>query len=287
MNIKPYTQLGLSLVELMIALAISSFLILGITQIYIDNKRNFVFHQHQLNNQENTRFAQIMLDTWLSKAGYRRSPDQFIEDAFPQKSATTDCEEFKQGHVVSNFKPANSNESGLCIRYQPSSDTETDCRGDTVKTTGGSNSKLKKPFVHPHKDEIVVVALKFVHGTDFHEGKLMCKNLNGKTPEYVELVDGIADVRFEYASGKNDIFEKKLSDSNPWSNQVSSGMVRAIRYSMLAASSPKQRDGDSAVLNNWVSQYISSAEQQAFIAKDKKNIYQVVTGTHTLRNMMP
>lgn len=35
-------QTGLSMVELMITLLISSFLILGITQIYIDNKRNYI-----------------------------------------------------------------------------------------------------------------------------------------------------------------------------------------------------------------------------------------------------
>ncbi|MEN1592952.1 prepilin-type N-terminal cleavage/methylation domain-containing protein, partial [Pseudomonas aeruginosa] len=38
-------QKGLSMVELLVALAISSFLILGISQIYIDNKRNYLFQQ--------------------------------------------------------------------------------------------------------------------------------------------------------------------------------------------------------------------------------------------------
>ena len=33
-------QFGLSMIELLIALAISSFLILVITQVYLDNKRN-------------------------------------------------------------------------------------------------------------------------------------------------------------------------------------------------------------------------------------------------------
>lgn len=46
------TQAGLSLVELMVALAISSVLILGITQIYIDNKRSYSFQQNQAENQE-------------------------------------------------------------------------------------------------------------------------------------------------------------------------------------------------------------------------------------------
>ena len=40
-------QNGLSMIELLISLAISSFLILGITQVYIDNKRNQVFQLAQ------------------------------------------------------------------------------------------------------------------------------------------------------------------------------------------------------------------------------------------------
>ena len=53
-------QAGLSLIELLIALAISSFLILGITQIYIDNKRSYNFQQSQAGNQENHRFLVMM-----------------------------------------------------------------------------------------------------------------------------------------------------------------------------------------------------------------------------------
>ncbi len=41
MNNRSRRQSGLSMIELPVALAISSFLILGITQIYLDNKRNY------------------------------------------------------------------------------------------------------------------------------------------------------------------------------------------------------------------------------------------------------
>ncbi|OVZ72666.1 hypothetical protein CDO43_01055, partial [Pseudomonas aeruginosa] len=43
MNNRSRRQSGLSMIELLVALAISSFLILGITQIYLDNKRNYLF----------------------------------------------------------------------------------------------------------------------------------------------------------------------------------------------------------------------------------------------------
>ncbi len=76
-------QFGLSLIELMIALAISSLLILGITQVYIDNKRNYVFQQSQAGNLENSRFASLMINEYLGKAGYRRDPVILVEEAFP------------------------------------------------------------------------------------------------------------------------------------------------------------------------------------------------------------
>ena len=82
MNSTVKQQLGLSMVELLIALAISSFLILGITQIYIDNKRNYLFQQTQAGNVENQRFLDLLMDNLLNKAAYRRGPKQKTEDIF-------------------------------------------------------------------------------------------------------------------------------------------------------------------------------------------------------------
>ena len=65
-------QNGLSMIELLISLAISSFLILGITQVYIDNKRNQVFQLNQMGNLEGSRFAALVIDQYLGKAGRNR-----------------------------------------------------------------------------------------------------------------------------------------------------------------------------------------------------------------------
>jgi len=57
---KPYkltAQRGLSMIELLVALAISSFLLLGMSQIYLDNKRTQLFQQNQTGNQENSRIT--------------------------------------------------------------------------------------------------------------------------------------------------------------------------------------------------------------------------------------
>lgn len=281
-----YRQRGLSMVELLVALAISSFLILGITQVYIDNKRNYVFQQSQANNQENTRFAEYILNTWLNKAGYRRAPDQAIEDAFPSIAATVDCEAFIEGAAITNFKAAsNSSEVGFCMRYQPASSLELDCQGNTVYTIGADSTKLAKPFIKPDSSEVVVLAVKFTPDPDLEKGSLQCKNLSGTSPAFVELMNGVADVNFQFATGEADLFEKKLK-SNPWAN-TATGLVRAVRYSMLFASRPNQRDGDSKIYTDWIAGVTDAANKARIDEGDQRRIYQLAGSTQTLRNMMP
>lgn len=279
-----FRQRGLSLVELMVALAISSFLILGITQVYIDNKRNYVFQQSQAGNQENTRFAEFMLNTWLNKAGYRRAPDQALEDAFPVAAASTDCGAFIEGAVITSFKPATgTKEVGLCIRYQPASAAELDCQGNTIKSI--TDTKLNKPFVKPDSAELVVLAIKFVPNTELNKGTLQCKNISGTTPAFAELLDGVADMRFEFATGETDLFEKKLKAS-PWAN-TATGLVRAVRYSMLMGSRTNQRDSDSKIYTDWVATVSDAANKTRIQDGDKRRVYQLAGSTQTLRNMMP
>ncbi|PAU58980.1 hypothetical protein BZL41_17315 [Pseudomonas sp. PIC25] len=125
-------QNGLSLVELMIALAISSFLILGITQFYIDNKSNYLFQQGQSSNLNKGRFAVLMLEQVLARAGYRAEPWNSLAVAFPAISAGNGCPAFSAGETVK----ANSAGNGLCIRYQAAEDAgdyDLDCLGEDVE----------------------------------------------------------------------------------------------------------------------------------------------------------
>lgn len=101
-------QLGLSMVELLIALAISSFLILGITQVYIDNKRNYVFQQNQAGNAENSRFAALIINDYLGKAGYRRTPSALLEIVFPPGRLPVDASRSTQDMPLPDWIPVRS-----------------------------------------------------------------------------------------------------------------------------------------------------------------------------------
>ncbi len=277
-------QYGLSMVELLVALAVSSFLILGITQVYIDNKRSYMFQQSQSNNQENTRFAELTLNTLINKAGYRRAPDQLIEDAFPKSTSTDDCEVFIEGAAVAAFKPkSGTKEIGFCIRYQPASSTDFDCQGNTVKTVARTN--IDKPFIKTAQEELVTLAIKFVPNADLVKGSLQCKNLTGTAPAFEELIDGVADINFQYATSEGDLFERKLKN-NPWSTNPT-GLVRAVRYSILLTSRANQRDGESVIYNDWVNAVSDTTNKARIQAGDNQRVYQLAGSTQTLRNMMP
>lgn len=276
----PIFQLGLSLVELMVSLIITSILILGVTQIYIDNKRNYLFRENQSSNLENSRYVALVLDNYLSKAGYRRAPDHEMEDAFPAAS-NADCKDFTKGSAVTGLK---NGEIGVCIRYQPQFNGETDCQGDTIASFDDA------PFKSVPSDKLVVLAFRFNPGSELDSGSLDCKSLNNPAPQFTELVRGIADFRMEYGIGSNNLGEKKLRDTNrfiaaaDW--QETSGVIRALRYSLLLASEPNQRDGDSQLFNDWLLAADSNTRTR-LVAGDQRRIYQVANATLILRNLMP
>lgn len=273
-----FRQRGLSMIELLVALAISSFLILGITQVYIDNKRNYMFQQSQADNLENSRFAVLMLDDLLSKAGYRRAPDQEMLDAFPSSSIlSTHCEVFPAEAALTKIK-ATGGQTGFCMRYQPAVADELTCDGIKAPLS-------KKVFGYPSQAETIYVAVKFTpHASDLNKGTLSC--VSNKGTDLVELIDGIADMKVEFGAGQKD--EKKLTASSPFKDAQSwtaaDGPVRAVRYSVLAASRNNQRDSDSNVFTQWLK---TASDADGLKTLDKKQIFQAAGGTQAIRNMMP
>ena len=138
-SIRQHYQTGLSLVELMIAMAISVTLLAGITQIVIANKDTYSFQQSQSINQENSRFAYYFIDQILSRAGYITAPQNSLDQAFPAAVATAQCSAFLAGQVVASSLEGN----GVCFRYQPNNATELDCAGNAI---AGTNSFVTRLF---------------------------------------------------------------------------------------------------------------------------------------------
>lgn len=256
-------QQGLSLIELMVALTISSFLIIGIVQIFIDSKNTFVFQQAQTENQENSRYTFLLLDQELSKTGYRRQPDRGFDTSFPAASSTstppppTGCS-FSIGEVVS---PATG--GGICVRYEPRDPDERNCLG-AKPATGTVPSE-------PYTTSTVTVMERFF----IQDNQLKC---TVGSSEGV-ILRGVADMQFEYGVGPQ-TDERQV---NTYTTSPGTLPIRAVRYAALMMSSVNARQGmDSATLAQWKTHYPDSS-----IGTDNGQLYQIAQGSITLRNLMP
>lgn len=137
------TQAGLSLIEMMVALTISCFLIIGITQCYLDNSGTYLFQRGQTSNLDKSRFAALILEQLLARTGYRAEPWVSLANSFPAGGASSGCPAFAAGETIK----ANSAGSGLCIRYQTgadAADNELDCQGEAV--TGSADVLLNLTY---------------------------------------------------------------------------------------------------------------------------------------------
>ena len=272
-------QRGLSLVELMVAMALSSFLILGVTQIYLDNKRNYLYQQGQGENLENGRFALMLIGERLAKTGYRRNPALTMDIAFPAQTGT--------GHVVGcNFAAGQAvvrvDGTTLCLRYQPRDENETNCLGNTFSGT----SDLSNPYdsdttqAHFSNNEIMVEKITLA------DGALKC---SARDQAAQELVSNIAGLYFDYGvNGDISLLKVNSYTATPAPGDI----IRALRYStLLVASTNNLTQGiTSKVCSNPDNEDdIGDWEEltgQTLTCESGK-LYQMVSSSSTLRNLMP
>ncbi|SDI48311.1 type IV pilus assembly protein PilW [Pseudomonas delhiensis] len=256
-------QQGLSLIELMVALTVSSFLIIGIVQIFIDNKNTFVFQQAQTENQENSRYTFLLLDQELSKTGYRRQPDRGFDTSFPAVTSQSTpappagCS-FLEGRTVSL-----ANGGGICIRYEPRDPDERNCLG--AKPADGTVPD------EPYTTSTLTVMERFY----VDDNELKCAV--GGDEEVI--LRGVADIQFEYGVGPQT--DERQVDT--YTTDPGTQPIRAVRYAALMMSSVNARQGmDSATLTQWKARYPDSS-----IGTDNGQLYQIAQGSITLRNLMP
>lgn len=199
----PRKQHGLSLIELMIALLISSFLIIGVTQIFIDNKRNYLFQQSQTGNQENSRFALMLIEKELFKTGHRRLPQDSFEIAFPIQGAANGCPAFSPGQLA---RPSDSG-NGICLRHQRSYNGETDCLGNGITNDNPVTTRIERNA----------------------NGELICM-AQGQSGTLLENLSGM---QFEYGVSTNG---SRLANKYLTSPPTDASIV-SVRYATLMASS--------------------------------------------------
>lgn len=247
-------QHGHSLIELMIAMVIGSFLILGIMQIFITTQKSYLFQQSQIGNQENGRFTLAILGQELSKAGYRSLPTTVFKS-----EVAIGCTFPERASVVRH------SDTSLCIRYQAANRSAVTCQGTALPAT--EKDKIVKPY--NQINTVIVERIAFDSATK----SITCTTSAGTQ----QLVTGIAGIHFDYGYGSG--ADKTLTTFSSSPTQI----VGAVRYAALMQSdSSMVRDTNDMpkALTDWNTRF--SAE-----LSDTKEIYQVVQSTILLRNQLP
>lgn len=272
----PASQRGVSLIEIMVAMAIGLFILLLISLVYLEGARNLGFRQGQSENLANSRHTLEAITTQFAKAGYRLDPDMSMDMVFRQADANatggTGCT-FARGQAIQVVGAA------LCIRYQPRDAAETNCAGNAAPGMDALD-----PYQSPNNPNLGNAL--FVERYFVNNNTLVCQaGANGEVQQ-VEVADGVQAIRFEYGIGPRAQPPEPRTitrfDSTPPANAAE--VIRSLRYSVLLAASQARLTGGIAsdVCDRWVKEGGESGE-----CADDGRLYQMASGALTLRNLMP
>ena len=242
-------QRGLSIIELMVALTLSSFLILAVTQLYLNNKRHALFQEGQVSNEENGRTALLLLDQQLARAGFRANPinQTTLASAFNELPAGDGCPRMGVGQTV----VLTDDKTGLCLRYWGEvNGRDTDCLGNPIAAAAFNGTEVR-------------TRISYVADPNgaLGRGTLQC-SAQGKPAQVI--VAGLADfVWFKL----------------PTPSQAS----QAVRYAALFSSRAVPTEGmANAMAANW-----KPLTGRELPAGASTQVLQIVQGSVTLRNLMP
>lgn len=75
-------QAGVGIVEIMVGMAISLFLLAGLVQIFASQKKGFLVQESQSRLQENARLASMILYSTIGRAGFHGDPTVLADTVF-------------------------------------------------------------------------------------------------------------------------------------------------------------------------------------------------------------
>lgn len=265
-------QLGLSLVELMVAMTIGLIVVLIATTAYLQGIGNARFRSGQSENLNNSRYALGTLEGEFTKAGYRRDPTQPMDEAFPADTAShpNGCQ-FSTGQAIYA-----ADASTLCIRYQARDNNERDCAGSTAGI--GGLKAYEAPSLPARGAGL------FVEKYAFQDGVLVCTA--GDLSADTAVADGVRGAVFEFGVGKGtDSFAERHVEAFKTTSPSSDDAIRSLRYAILLSASEDRVTGGlgSSVCDRWK----GLGGEAANCDIRKGQLYQLASGSLTLRNLMP
>ncbi|MBI1422903.1 MAG: prepilin-type N-terminal cleavage/methylation domain-containing protein [Gammaproteobacteria bacterium] len=190
-------QTGVTLVELMIALAISAILMLGVSSIYVSSKRGYKIQDNLSRQQENSRFSLEVLMRDLRMAGY---PKTVIKE--PIVTATT--------------SDGGTSNDTITIQYE----TNFDCLGQP--TPACVDDAMKNCAVNKYYIKVDASGNK----------NLYCLG-NGSANEDI-IAENVTDLQIEYGLDKDT--SGSANGYFTWNNLTASEIpyIVSVRFALLS-----------------------------------------------------
>ena len=240
-------QIGMTLIELMIALTIASILMFGVGTVYVSSKRGYNIQDNLARQQENSRFSLDVLMRDLRMAGY---PKTFIKD--PIMTAATQTAD-----------GGGSVDDTITVQYE----SATDCLGQPTPANSCVDDTTKQCAIN-----------KYYIATDAATNRknLYCLGNGGANPDII--AEGITNLQFQYgvdtdASGAANAYFT-------WNNisVAERPNIVSVRFALL---SQTLNDVKKAATNN-VSYTLLD---QTYTPSDKR-FHHVYSNTVLLRNRL-
>lgn len=220
-------QTGASLVEIMVSLTLSMFLIGGVLHIFISNKQAYRLNSAYSEIQENGRFISHYLPNIIRQSGYRSPPDDAmfpaLDDIFPAGSP----------HLqVANNTGTNGSDV-ITIRYQGSGSglgtpdgTVTDCLNQGVDAgviatnvfSINANNELQcqatNPSVGAASTQVLISGVESMHvlyGEDLDNDRIADRYV---APNFAGInINNIVSMRMSILISSSDEVVKAIDDN--------------------------------------------------------------------------
>lgn len=263
-------QHGLTLIEIMVALLIGSFLLAGVLQIFVVNKQTYRVQDNLSRMQENGRFAIDYLNRYIRLAGYvANEPFLDLRNKNQNKRDTLVAGIFSAANpaIIGVNSGGLNNSDSITVSFQanPAYNPMTDCLGNVIASPNGT----------------IVVTNQFRVPTGLQDNNLYCTTTN-TTPSVSQpqaIIDGVENMQIRYCSRTSapDTFRcvtaNNVADWSTVQNVRISLLMRSADDNLVNASQPYQFDTNG----DGVDETITPTDRR---------LRRVFTTTITLRNLV-
>jgi type IV pilus assembly protein PilW len=234
-------QQGLTLIELMIAIALSMSLMAGAMQFMVSSKKTFEFNDDISRIQENGRLALDIIVKDIRMAGYRRPQNgdgkiphffDFTVNCLNTDQTCAKDDQVSSTTISATSDPITNGSDRLSVQYDPPEDDDTPPTGTATDCLGNELDNIP---------DHIIINVYTIQTTD-NINSLYCRGYDKTAGAWVEpdgsaqpLIDGIDNMQILYgvtsiddASGSvtRYVSQDKLNEDD-WP------YVRAVRIALL------------------------------------------------------